>query len=80
MSKESKKVKISKIVIDRNLCIGCGNCTAIAPEVFELDKDGKSVVKNQKGADNEIILNAAQSCPVGAIILYDEKGKKIWPK
>lgn len=75
-----KKVKIKKIEIDRNLCIGCGNCVAIAADVFELDKEGKSVVKNLKGADDDTILLAAQSCPVNAIILYDDKGKKIWPK
>lgn len=79
-NKKNKEIEISKIVVDRNLCIGCGTCVALAPEVFELDNENKSVVKNPKGADGETILFAAQSCPVNAIILYDKNNKKIWPK
>lgn len=71
--------KISKIEVDREACISVASCVDIAPGVFELDDEGKAVIKNQKGNPDNIILEAAQSCPVNAIILYDEKGKKIWP-
>ncbi|MBU0667525.1 ferredoxin [Patescibacteria group bacterium] len=70
-----------KIVVDRNLCIGAAPCVAIAGEVFELDTEGKAVVKNPKGADDETILLAARACPVRAILLYDEQtGKQIFPE
>ena len=29
-----------KAFVDRDLCIGCGACTSIAQEVFELDNEG----------------------------------------
>lgn len=77
MSLERKK--IGKIFIDRDLCIGAASCVAVAPEVFELDKENKAVVRNPKGADDETILLAAQSCPTKAIILYDEEGNQIYP-
>jgi ferredoxin len=55
--------------IDQNLCIDCGTCVSICPEVFELGKDGKVHVK--KGVDykkfEETIRQAISSCPVRAI-------------
>lgn len=69
-----------KIEIDRELCIGCGTCASIAPETFELDGEGKSIVKNLKGNDEATILDAAKSCPVGAITVIDDNGKQIWPE
>jgi len=75
----SKKIKIGKIYVDRDLCIGAASCIAIAPNVFELDGENKAVVTNPKGADDETILLAAQSCPTKAIIVYDEEGNQIYP-
>jgi len=70
-----------KIVVDRNLCIGAGPCVAIADKVFELDAEGKAIILDSKGADDETIKLAAQACPVKAIFLYDEEtGKQIFPE
>ena len=52
---EKKLLKIGKIVVDRNLCIGAASCIAVAPGVFELDSENKAVVYNDKGADDETI-------------------------
>ncbi|MBI2609953.1 ferredoxin [Candidatus Giovannonibacteria bacterium] len=71
--------EISKIVVDRDLCIGAASCVAIAPGVFALDNENKAYVIDEKGADNETILLAAQSCPTRAILLYDKDGKQIYP-
>jgi len=71
--------KVAKIEVDRELCIGAASCVAIAPGVFALDKENKAYVVDPKGADNETIINAAKSCPTKAIILYDEKGRQIYP-
>lgn len=76
---DEKKIKIGKIFIDRDLCIGAASCVAIASEVFELDGENKATVKNPRGADDETILLAAQSCPTKAIIVYDEEGNQIYP-
>ena len=55
--------------VDKDICIGCGLCPDICPEVFRMDDDGKAVA-----ADNEIpddVINSAkeaeQQCPVEAI-------------
>lgn len=68
-----------KIKVDRNLCIGAGSCSVIAPETFELDSELKAVVKNPTGNDPDTIIDAAKSCPVLAIILEDDDGKQIYP-
>lgn len=58
-----------KININKDLCLGCGTCVAIAPEIFEMTEENKSRVK--EGVDLEknkdAILQAKNSCPCGAI-------------
>lgn len=71
--------KIARIEIDRDLCIGAESCVVVAPEVFEMDAENKAVLKNATGADDQTILMSAQSCPVAAILLYDEEGNQIYP-
>ncbi len=75
----SKPLKISKVVVDRDLCIGAAPCVTVAPGVFQLDEENKAVVIDAKGADDETILLAAQACPVQAIIVYDEDGNQVYP-
>ena len=62
-----------KIIIDKDLCIGCGTCEGICPEVFEVRDDGKSHVKG--GADleenKEGIKEAEESCPESAITVKE---------
>lgn len=72
-------IRIGKIFIDRDLCIGAASCIAVAPDVFELDSENKAVVKDKNAADDEMLLLAAQSCPTKAIIVYDEEGNQIYP-
>ncbi|MCI2059165.1 MAG: ferredoxin [Oscillibacter sp.] len=47
-------------------CIGCGLCTGIAPDVFELSDEGHAVVKAQP-ADPAQAKEAEEQCPVSAI-------------
>ncbi len=56
-----------KVTVDKKLCIGCGLCASMLPEVFELDEDGKSSVKNENGAPLEKIKEVADMCPAKAI-------------
>ena len=78
-SETKRPLKVGKIVVDRNLCIGAASCIAVASGVFELDSENKAVVYNDKGADDETILLAAQSCPTQAILIFDEEGNQIYP-
>lgn len=55
--------------INKEKCIGCGLCTNLCPEVFELGEDGKARVKQRAdlGKNNKCVEKAKESCPVGAI-------------
>ena len=68
-----------KISVDREKCISAATCIAIAPETFELDGEGKAVIKNPIGNDEATIIEAAKSCPTQAIIITDENGKQLVP-
>lgn len=59
-----------RIVIDRSLCSGFGACTAHAPTLIELDDSGLATQRTGE-TDDESILDAADSCPMGAIAVYD---------
>lgn len=88
-----RRPKGSKYIIEyrRDVCIGAASCSAIAPATFSMDNENKAVLLgsdsvNETGAigdivdDDEIILAAAQSCPVFAIIIKDaETGAQIFP-
>lgn len=75
-----KPLIISKIVVDRDTCIGAAPCVTVAPGVFQLDDENKAYVVDPNGADADTILLAAQACPVQAIFLYDEEGNQIYPE
>lgn len=68
------------IEILRDVCIGAASCVAIAPETFQLDNENKVVLVESDWDEEEIILAAAQSCPVFAIIVKDAAtGQQIFP-
>jgi ferredoxin len=66
------------IEVDRDLCIGSGDCVDTAPAVFELDDDGKAVVLDPDGASVDEVVDAAANCPVTAIFVMGEDGD-IYP-
>lgn len=70
-----------KVSVIRGKCIGAASCVAIAPKVFQLDKENKATVISQDGNTDDEKLLAAQSCPTAAIVVIDEEtGEQIWPK
>ena len=68
-----------KVRIDRDLCIGVGNCVAIAPTAFKLDEENKAVVLEPSSVDDDALLEAAESCPANAIIIEDDEGHQLYP-
>jgi len=59
-----------RIVVDRQLCSGFCSCVDAAPEVFELDRSGIASLLVSE-TDNAGVLEAAGSCPRGAISIFD---------
>jgi ferredoxin len=59
------------VKVERELCIGAGNCVRLAPAVFALDEDQLVVLLDPAGerdASAEDALRAAEdACPAGAI-------------
>ena len=68
-----------KVRVDRDLCIGVGNCVALTPTVFTLDEDNKAVVLDPSSVDDDTLLEAAESCPEDAIIVEDDEGRQLYP-
>ena len=66
-----------KVSIDQTLCIACGSCVAICPEVFEMKEDGTVDVKEEwKGKEIPAELQgkvkeAHDICPVTAIVIEE---------
>ncbi|EYE89762.1 ferredoxin [Fervidicella metallireducens AeB] len=58
-----------KAKVDQDVCIGCGLCPSIAPEVFEMRDDGKAhVIGDSVPAGSEdAARESVTSCPVDAI-------------
>jgi ferredoxin len=56
-----------EIDIDRDACMGSGNCVYTAPGVFELDDDSIARVEDPDAATEEAIVTAARQCPTHAI-------------
>lgn len=58
-----------KVIVDKDLCIGCGACQAICRDVFEIKDDGLSevIVETVNEKNKEEVLEAIESCPTDAI-------------
>ena len=63
-----------RVVVDRELCIGSGNCCFYAPNTFDLDDELKSVVVDPAGDNPADVRAAAEGCPVNAISIHDDAG------
>lgn len=73
---------MAKVRVDKSLCISCGSCWAIAPQIFEedpstfkcrvsepyrkLDTESESVGEVPSEFVNDA-KSAAETCPAGAI-------------
>lgn len=56
-----------KIRIDRDTCMGSGNCSFHAPATFDLDDDLRAIVVNPAGDPDAKIRLAADACPTRSI-------------
>ena len=62
---------MKNIKVNEN-CIGCGACTAIAPDYFEFNEEGYAKpIKAQVEVITDDAKEAEQGCPVSAIEIED---------
>ncbi len=59
------------IQIDRDRCMGSGNCGFYAPHTFDLDDEMKAVVLDPAADDDEKVRLAVEGCPTQALRLGD---------
>lgn len=68
-------------IVEKDECIACGACGAIAPEIFDFDDEGYAI-NVFSGDDNSgsvsisedlvaDLIDAAESCPTEAIKVQD---------
>ena len=56
-----------EVEIDREVCMGSGNCVYEAPGAFALDDDSVASVVDPAGASEDEVIAAARKCPTRAI-------------
>ena len=79
MSLSERTVHGLRIVIDRDQCVGFGDCVKEAPEGFKLDEETVAVFVAPEAVERERLLRACDACPVDAITVFDESGAQIVP-
>ena len=65
-----------EIRIDREKCMGSGNCSFWAPGTFDLDDEGIAQVVGPDANPEEKVFLAADGCPTQAISLWRD-GKLV---
>ena len=70
---QERRISGLTILIERDLCIGSGNCIKLAPEVFELDATGivtfRPLSNDAPDIDRERLVEACRVCPVDALVV-----------
>jgi ferredoxin len=56
-----------EVEIDRDVCMGSGNCVYEAPGVFDLGEDSVSFVVDPAASSEDRVIAAARKCPTQAI-------------
>ncbi|MBZ4512188.1 ferredoxin [Mycobacterium avium subsp. hominissuis] len=62
-----------KIRVDRNRCSSIGMCEGLAPDFFEVRRDGQLNIVNPEPPEchRSLIEEAVSSCPTGALAVED---------
>ncbi|HYR31505.1 MAG TPA: ferredoxin [Gemmatimonadales bacterium] len=79
MSLSERTVHGLRVVIDRDQCVGFGDCVKEAPEGFKLDEDTVAVFVAPEAVERERLLRACDACPVDAISVWDSDGRQLIP-
>ena len=69
-----------RVRVDRHRCVGAGNCISIAPTAFDwVEGDyAKADFLEQSGLEEELLREAALSCPTQAIVIEELEELLPW--
>ena len=57
-----------KVSVDREVCVGCGMCVSLCPDVYEMEGAlAVVIVDTVPSGQEECAKRAATDCPVAAI-------------
>lgn len=76
---EERIVHGLRVRIDRQLCVGFGDCVKEAPGAFRLDDEGLAEFVEPQNRTREELLHACDACPVDAITVWDAEGRQLVP-
>jgi ferredoxin len=68
------------VQVDHEICAGFGDCVERAPEVFVLDDDRLAVILDADAVGRDVLREAAETCPVSAILIFDADGTRLAPE
>lgn len=59
---------MTEVYVDPDICISCGTCIDMCPEIYDWDDEGKAEAVDEVPDDlEECVQEALESCPVDAI-------------
>jgi ferredoxin len=60
------------VAVDRDICVGIGQCEMLEPTVFFIDDEAISTVVDGATLDLDRARAVVERCPSGAISIVDE--------
>lgn len=66
------------VKVIQSKCIAAASCVAISPTFFKLNEQNLAEIIEGGVDEEDNILLSAQSCPTGAIEIYEGESR-VWP-
>ncbi len=79
MDEHRRRVNGLVVQIDPTLCVAFGDCIEAAPEAFRLDGEDVVAFTAPETVDRERLLHACRECPVDALSVWDDEGRRLVP-
>ncbi len=77
---EERTIAGLRVQIDRDLCVGFGDCVTEASGAFRMDEENIAVFGSAPDSvERDQLLRACEVCPVDALTVWDTDGKQIVP-
>jgi ferredoxin len=62
---------MTKPIVNQEICIGCGTCESLCPQVFRIENGKSQVISSDcKDCDCQSVVD---SCPVSAISITEDQ-------